>query len=155
MMAMQNDPEFKEFFDAMRVRRSAAGIVCRWHSPAFALTSASVCKLCVHAQTGGPAALTKFWNDEALLAKISQRLGGATGGPPPPQAQAAPQGPPEVTNLFEAARYGDIEAVEDFLSIKKDVNEQDKEGRSPLCVQLRSCGCTRARARGLRALYAC
>ncbi len=44
-----------------------------------------------------------------------------------------------MTTLVEAARYGDIEAVEDFLSIKKDVNEQDKEGRSPLCVQLRSC----------------
>jgi hypothetical protein len=139
MAALQGDPEFKEFFDAVRVRRAALLTLCVGCAPTIALSTASfVCRM----QTGGPAALTKFWNDEALLAKISQRLGSA--GPPPPQQQAAPQGPPEVTNLRDAARYGDIEAVEDFLSIKKDVNEQDKEGRSPLCVALRCVGAGQA-----------
>ncbi len=79
----------------------------------------------------------KFWNDDALLAKISARLGGAGLGMAPsggaPRPQPPPQAPPaEVTNLFEAARWGDLEAVEDFVSIGKGVNDADKEGRTPL-----------------------
>jgi ankyrin repeat protein len=80
--------------------------------------------------------MLKFWDDEVLLAKISQRLGSAgapsgTAGPPP---AAAPAPPEEVTNLFEAARWGDLEAVEDFIAVGKDVNAADKEGRRPLHV---------------------
>ena len=74
--------------------------------------------------------MAKFWNDEKLLLKISQRLGGAAGGAPPPQA--APQKPPEVTNLLEACRWGDVEAAEDFIAIGKSVGEADKEGRTAL-----------------------
>jgi hypothetical protein len=73
----------------------------------------------------------KFWDDEKLLMKISQKLGGAM---PAPAAPAAPQKPPEVTNLFEACRWGDLEAAEDFIAIGKGVNEADKEGRTPLYV---------------------
>jgi hypothetical protein len=80
----------------------------------------------------------KFWNDEALLAKISQRLGGAAGAPPPGARPPPQQAPAEVTNLLEAARWNDLEAVEDFISIGKNVNEGDKDGRTPLCVPLRT-----------------
>lgn len=85
-------------------------------------------------KTGGPSALMKFWNDEALLAKISAKLGPTAGAGParPPAAAAKP--PEEVTNLFEAARWGDLEAVEDFISIGKSANDQDNEGRTPLYV---------------------
>ena len=76
--------------------------------------------------------MAKFWNDEKLLLKISQRLGGAAGQGPPPQA--APQKPPEVTNLLEACRWGDLEAAEDFIAIGKKVDEADKEGRTALYV---------------------
>lgn len=31
-----------------------------------------------------------------------------------------------------SCRYGDLEAVQDFLAIGKDVNEADADGRSPL-----------------------
>ena len=81
----------------------------------------------------GPAAMARFWNDEAFLAKIGKRLEGAV--PPPAAARATPvpQTPPEeVTNLLEAARWGDVEAVEDFIAVGKDVNQADKEGRRPL-----------------------
>ena len=42
--------------------------------------------------------------------------------------------PPRNTPLepFSPRRYGDLEAVEDFLAVGKDVNEADAEGRSPL-----------------------
>ena len=33
---------------------------------------------------------------------------------------------------LKCCRHGDVEAVQDFLAIGKDVNEQDGEGRSPL-----------------------
>ena len=29
-------------------------------------------------------------------------------------------------------RYGDLEAVEDFIAVGKDVSESDEEGRTPL-----------------------
>lgn len=46
--------------------------------------------------------------------------------------QAAAGAVPEITTLLEAARYGDLEAVEDFIAIGKEVTTADKEGRTPL-----------------------
>ena len=69
-----------------------------------------------------------------MLLKISQRLGGAVGSAGPAGPPAPPQKPPEVTNLFEACRWGDLEAAEDFIAIGKGINDTDKEGRTPLCV---------------------
>jgi ankyrin repeat protein len=37
-----------------------------------------------------------------------------------------------VNDLLDAAKYGDMEAVEDFLAIGKDVNMKDDVGRTPL-----------------------
>ena len=34
--------------------------------------------------------------------------------------------------LLCCCRQGDIEAVEDFIAIGRDVNEKDKDGRTPL-----------------------
>ena len=114
-------------------------------------------RACCAAQTGGPAALAKFWNDEKLLLKISQRLGGAAGQGPPPQA--APQKPPEVTNLREACRWGDVEAAEDFLAIGKGVDDADEAGRTPLYAPaaprraaLRRCAEPHARSAALQTL---
>lgn len=44
---------------------------------------------------------------------------------------AAPPAP-EVNDLLDAAKYGDLEAVEDFIAIGKDVNMKDDVGRTPL-----------------------
>eukprot|EP00955_Chlamydomonas_euryale_P105159 365619-Chlamydomonas_euryale.AAC.1 len=60
-----------------------------------------------------------------------------------PGAAAAAEGP-EVRNLFDAAKYGDMEAVEDFLAIGRDVNSADDEKRTPLhyaCAYAHGCGC--------------
>lgn len=82
--------------------------------------------------------------------------------PTPPSHPAAPAAPPPllpaclpprhllpVLPVLPAARYGDEEAVEDFLAIGKDVNEADKEGRTPIhyvraCVRAGVRACVRA-----------
>ena len=76
----------------------------------------------------GPAAIAEFWDDEKLLKKIAAKLGpaGAPSRPPPVEP------PAEITNLHEAARWCDLEATEDFIAIKKDVNAPDKDMRRPL-----------------------
>ena len=61
---------------------------------------------------------------------------------PPRRAQAAAEAAagsggaappaPEVNDLLDAAKYGDMEAVEDFIAIGKDVNMKDDVGRTPL-----------------------
>ncbi|KAJ9514119.1 hypothetical protein QJQ45_002227 [Haematococcus lacustris] len=87
-------------------------------------------------QTGGMQALMKYYNDPAFLAKLSSKLGDVSGlaaaAAPSAAAAAAPVGPPEVKDLIDAAKYGDTEAVEDFIAIGKDVGMKDKEGRTPL-----------------------
>mmetsp|Transcript_16790 Transcript_16790/g.32116 ORF Transcript_16790/g.32116 Transcript_16790/m.32116 type:complete len:298 (-) Transcript_16790:880-1773(-) len=75
----------------------------------------------------GPGALMKYWNDPVMLNKMMKVIGptGAVPGPPPPQV-------PDIDNLWDAAKYGDLEAVEDFVAVGKDVNAQDDVGRTPL-----------------------
>lgn len=104
MQELRNDPEFKSMFEEI--------------------------------QSGGMGALMKYMNDPRVLAKIGEKIGDV---PPPTAAAAAPASAaaaaanvPEIDNLFDAARYGDLEAVEDFIAIGKDVNAADKESRTPL-----------------------
>lgn len=66
-----------------------------------------------------------------MLAKIGEHLGDVQVQVPPPGAAPAaaaaaagavrPLGAdvPEIDNLFDAAKYGDLEAVEDFIAIGK------------------------------------
>lgn len=79
----------------------------------------------------GPGALMKYWNDPEMLNKMMQKMGPEVmqggGMPAPPEVEV-----PEVTSLLDAAKYGDLEAAEDFLAIGKDVNESDELGRTPL-----------------------
>lgn len=96
-------------------------------------------------QKGGMGAMMKFMNDPVWLAKVSEKLGdpravaaGAaapTAGSeaPTPAAVSKPPPPPhEITNIIEAARFGDLEAVEDFIAVGKDVNQTDPEKRTAL-----------------------
>lgn len=64
-----------------------------------------------------------------VLAKIGERLGDVQVQVPPPGAAAAAAAAsagrppaadvPEIDNLIDAAKYGDLEAVEDFIAIGK------------------------------------
>ncbi|KAF8063061.1 AKR2A [Scenedesmus sp. PABB004] len=109
-------------------------------------------------QAGGMGALMKYMNDPKVLAKLGEKLGdvpppsaagaAAAAAPPRPAAAAAPGAAavPEIDNLFDAAKYGDLEAVEDFIAIGKDVNAGDAEARAPAHAPRRH-----ARRAGMRA----
>ncbi|KXZ50900.1 hypothetical protein GPECTOR_14g148 [Gonium pectorale] len=107
MQTLRNDPEFAEIFADI--------------------------------QKGGMQALMKYYNDPNFLAKLGEKLGdvapgaGAAAAPPPAAAMpgAAPQ-EVEINNIRDAAKYGDEEAVEDFIAIGKDLNEGDPQGRTAL-----------------------
>ncbi|KAK9819574.1 hypothetical protein WJX81_003882 [Elliptochloris bilobata] len=91
-------------------------------------------------QKNGMSALMKYWNDPKWLSKVGSKLGDVTAATAGARGagvsmQAPPTGPaaaPEVNTLFDAAKYGDLEAAEDFLAIGKDVDMRDPEGRTPL-----------------------
>lgn len=114
MQALREDPEFKQMFQEI--------------------------------QSGGMGALMKYMNDPKVLEKIGERLGDVQVQVPPPGAAAAAAGAaaaasagrpaaadvPDIDNLIDAAKYGDLEAVEDFIAIGKDVNAGDEEQRTPL-----------------------
>ena len=79
---------------------------------------------------GGMQAMMKYWNDPKVLKKFSEKLGDgpSTAAPPPASGGEAPA----AENLLDAAKHGDMEAIEDYIAIGKDVNEGDKEARTPL-----------------------
>jgi hypothetical protein len=117
---LKDDPEFADFFDDLR--------------------------------KNGPGAMMKYSTNQQFLKKLNDKLGGeeairaAAGGaipenaappggsvaPPPQQQVAAAEPMPEVETLHDAARYGDVEAIEDFLAIGKDVNARDSSQRTPI-----------------------
>eukprot|EP01025_Chloroclados_australasicus_P049924 TRINITY_DN5705_c0_g2_i2.p1 TRINITY_DN5705_c0_g2~~TRINITY_DN5705_c0_g2_i2.p1 ORF type:complete len:332 (-),score=62.45 TRINITY_DN5705_c0_g2_i2:273-1157(-) len=84
----------------------------------------------------GPQAIFQYWNNPEMLQKISEKMGDVSQmiSQNGAQAAAAPQAPPppEVNDLFDAAKFGDLEAIEDFAAVGKDVNIKDKEDRTPL-----------------------
>uniref|UniRef100_A0A383W1I4 STI1/HOP DP domain-containing protein n=1 Tax=Tetradesmus obliquus TaxID=3088 RepID=A0A383W1I4_TETOB len=109
MQELRSDPEFKEMFEDI--------------------------------QKGGMGALMKYMNDPRVLAKLGSKLGDVpVPAPGAAAASAAAAAPPsaaaaagvEIDNLFDAAKYGDVEAVEDFIAIGKDVCAGDGESRTPL-----------------------
>jgi len=80
----------------------------------------------------GPAAMMKYYNDPEFLKKMSEKLGpipASAAAPPPPRAD---EDMPEVESLIDAAKFNDLEAVEDFLDVGKDPNEADGQGRTAL-----------------------
>ena len=86
-------------------------------------------------RTGGMAAMMKYMNDPVFLTKIGEKLGdlpidqAAAPAAPPPAATAAPA--PEINSILDAARYGDLEAIEDFVAIGKG-EFKDEQGRTAL-----------------------
>jgi hypothetical protein len=95
-------------------------------------------------KSGGMPALMKMMNDKTFLSKIGEKMAdvipsGATAatGAIPPTAAATAAGIPtqqqslEITNILDAAKYGDIEAIEDFVAIGK-TDDVDDSGRNAL-----------------------
>jgi len=78
-------------------------------------------------QNGMEAAM-KYYQDEALMLKISQKMGGL-----PAELQPVLKKIDETPlTLHEAAKNGDLKAVQDFLDKKKPLDAQDHKGITPL-----------------------
>jgi ankyrin repeat protein len=91
-------------------------------------------------KSGGMPALMKMMNDKTFLSKIGEKMAdvipsdatAATGAIPPTAAATAAgipsqQQPLEIANILDAAKYGDIEAIEDFVAIGKTDDVDDSE----------------------------
>lgn len=81
-------------------------------------------------KTGGMAAMMKYMNDPTFLSKVGEKLGDI----PAPQGVASPEPPSkeaDINTILDAARYGDLEAIEDFVAIGKG-EVQDDQGRTAL-----------------------
>eukprot|EP00897_Mesotaenium_endlicherianum_P001498 jgi/Mesen1/1376/ME000013S00858 len=106
-------------------------------------------------ETGGPAAMMKYWNNPDVLGKLGKAMGGAfpfgpNGGAPGagglpfgmPTAGGAPaeeeteeegaEDEEEELTLHSAASTGDIEGLKAILKEGGDKDEKDTEGRTAL-----------------------
>lgn len=100
-------------------------------------------------EKGGFGAMMKAMSDVKFLEKVGRAVGpppgtspGGEASPSPSASQTPPSAPapdvasepqiPEINTILDAAKYGDVEAVEDFLAIGKDPNLVDEFNRSPL-----------------------
>mmetsp|Transcript_37425 Transcript_37425/g.60307 ORF Transcript_37425/g.60307 Transcript_37425/m.60307 type:complete len:269 (+) Transcript_37425:52-858(+) len=76
----------------------------------------------------GMEAAMKYYQDEGLMLKISQKMGGL-----PAELQPVLKKIDETPlTLHEAAKNGDLKAVQDFLDRKKPLDAQDHKGITPL-----------------------
>merc|ERR1719478_623918 len=76
----------------------------------------------------GPDVLMKYLGDEALMRKMSQKLGGIN---PEMMKQLTAINETSVS-LHDAARRGDLQRMQEFLKDGKDVNAKDFKGVTPL-----------------------
>ncbi|KAK8529711.1 hypothetical protein V6N13_102612 [Hibiscus sabdariffa] len=89
-------------------------------------------------ETGGPAAMMKYWNDKDVLKKLGEAMGLAVSGDAATSAgySAADEGD-EVENEDESivhncASVGNVEGLKDALASGADKDEVDSEGRTAL-----------------------
>merc|ERR1712061_613900 len=76
----------------------------------------------------GLEAVMKYYQDEELMAKFSQKMGGL-----PQELQPVLKKIDDSSlTLHEAAKNGDLKAVQDFLGRKKPLDAQDHKGITPL-----------------------
>lgn len=76
----------------------------------------------------GMEAMMKYYQDEELMLKVSQKMGGV-----PTDVQAALKKLDETPlNLHEAAKNGDIKSVNEYLAKKQPLDGQDQKGITPL-----------------------
>jgi len=79
-------------------------------------------------KANGLEAAMKYYQDEELMLKISKKMGGV-----PEELQATLKKLDEASlNLHEAAKNGDLKAVQEFLGKKQPLDAQDHKGITPL-----------------------
>ncbi|XP_058110839.1 ankyrin repeat domain-containing protein 2A-like [Magnolia sinica] len=90
-------------------------------------------------ETGGPAAMMRYWNDPDVLQKLGQAMGlGASGeaatstelsGPDEAEEEAAYE---DESVVHHTASVGDVEGLKSALAAGADKDEADSEGRTAL-----------------------
>lgn len=76
----------------------------------------------------GPDVLMKYLQDEAIMRKVSQKLGGIS----PEMTKALMQIRDSSVSLHDAARRGDLQRLQEFAKDGKDINGKDFKGVTPL-----------------------
>jgi len=76
----------------------------------------------------GPDVIMKYLQNENLMSKISQKLGGIN----PEMLKQLQEINNTSVSLHDAARRGDLQKVQEFLKDGKDVNSKDFKGVTPL-----------------------
>merc|ERR1719181_2100782 len=79
-------------------------------------------------KANGPDVIMKYLQDENLMRKISQKLGGIN----PEMLKQLTEINKTSVSLHDAARRGDLQKVQEFLKDGKDVNSKDFKGVTPL-----------------------
>merc|ERR1712100_949517 len=84
--------------------------------------------LAASVSTEGQQEKMKYLQDENLMRKISQKLGGIN----PEMLKQLTEINNTSVSLHDAARRGDLQKVQEFLKDGKDVNSKDFKGVTPL-----------------------
>ncbi|KAK3006840.1 hypothetical protein RJ639_016573 [Escallonia herrerae] len=88
-------------------------------------------------ESGGPAAMMRYWNDKDVLSKLGEAMGLAV---PDADATAETSGPEETEEqanedesiVHRTASVGDVEGLKNALASGADKDEEDSEGRTAL-----------------------
>ncbi|KAF6134612.1 hypothetical protein GIB67_025727 [Kingdonia uniflora] len=95
-------------------------------------------------ESGGPAAMMRYWNDPEVLKKLGQAMGlGAVGEAATsgelsgPEEQEDEAGNEDESIVHQTASVGDVEGLRKALASGADKDEEDSEGRTALHF---SCG---------------
>lgn len=89
-------------------------------------------------ETGGPAAMMKYWNDPDVLQKLGAAMGLGVAGDAATSADiSGPEEGEEVENedesiVHQTASVGDVEGLKKALEAGADKDEEDSEGRTAL-----------------------
>uniref|UniRef100_A0A5B6ZLC9 Putative ankyrin repeat domain-containing protein 2 isoform X1 n=1 Tax=Davidia involucrata TaxID=16924 RepID=A0A5B6ZLC9_DAVIN len=88
-------------------------------------------------ETGGPAAMMRYWNDKEVLQKLGEAMGVAVAGEAATSAENS--GPDETEEpgndesiVHNTASVGDVEGLKNALASGADKDEEDSEGRTAL-----------------------
>ncbi|XP_044509479.1 ankyrin repeat domain-containing protein 2A-like isoform X2 [Mangifera indica] len=89
-------------------------------------------------ESGGPAAMMKYWNDKDVLQKLGEAMGHAIAGDPATSSDNAEQdvseevGNEDESIVHHTASVGDVEGLKTALASGADKDEEDSEGRTAL-----------------------
>ncbi|KAH7518214.1 hypothetical protein FEM48_Zijuj09G0147800 [Ziziphus jujuba var. spinosa] len=89
-------------------------------------------------ESGGPAAMMRYWNDKDVLQKLGEAMGLAASGDAATSVENSGQeetedvGNEDESIVHHTASVGDVEGLKNALASGADKDEEDSEGRTAL-----------------------